>query len=552
MPEPPEDERLFEVLEDYLQQLQSGANPDRQALLRDHPGLASVLGCLDALESIAPPPAADSDTTIPYETLDMPTPLGQMPRDFGAYELLEEVGRGGMGVVYKARQKGLDRIVAMKMILASYLASPEHVRRFQIEARAAADLRHPHIVRIFDVNQFHGQHYFTMEYVEGTSLAERIARGSMEPDAAARLLEKVARAVAHLHGHSVVHRDLKPSNILLDNEGLPYVTDFGLAKVFMPGSEMTATRVIAGTPSYMAPEQASGHSREVGPGADIYSLGAILYELLTGRPPFREENPLDTLVQVLDVEPVPPRKLNRRIPRPLELICMKCLAKSPADRYPSADALADDLEHFLKREDIAARPPNLLQRIWSWTRREPALASRLAALGVFYCVDLVNFKLGVLPPVFHRNITILVAIWAACSFVCQQLLKRGRWSIPARFLWGTLDSAILLAILLVADGVASPLIMGYPLLIVGSGLWFRVRFVWYMTALSLVSYGVLMLDFYYRRPQRLVDPVTLVSRFDIRPDRHVIIFVALVVVAGAVAYLVQRVRALSSYYGQKL
>lgn len=540
-----DDPRLVEVLDCYLQQLQSGGRADRGAVLREHPELASALKCLEALDGLAPPPPPEADATLAHDTLQTPAAQAEIPRRFGAYELLEEIGRGGMGVVYKARQEGLDRIVAIKMILASHLASPEHVRRFQIEAKAAAGLRHPHIVHIHEVGQFHGQHYFAMEYVEGASLAQRIAQGPIELENALRLLEKVARAVGHLHRHGVVHRDLKPSNILLDEEGLPYVTDFGLAKVFLPGSEMTTTGVIAGTPSYMAPEQAAGRSREVGPACDTYSLGAILYELLTGRPPFREANPLDTLVQVLDVEPTPPRRLNPRIPRAVELICMKCLAKSPEGRYPSADAVADDLARFLKGEEIAARPPNVAQRIWSWTRREPALALRLAALAVFYVVDLVNYLGGMLDSQFHRNISVLVLVWAACSVGCQQLLKRQQWSIPARFLWGTLDSGILLAILLVADGVASPLILGYPLLIVGSGLWFRVRFVWFMTGLSLLSYGVLMADFYWRRTD-------LAERFDIRPDRHAIIVLALLVVAGAVAYLVQRVRALSSYFGQKL
>ena len=266
--------------------------------------------------------------------LDSPAIENQdLPRDFGPYELLEEIGRGGMGVVYKARQKALDRIVAVKMILATHLASPEHIRRFQVEAWAAARLRHANITQIHDVGQHHGQHYFTMEYIEGESLAQRIARQRLSFDAIVRLLSIVARAVDHLHAQGVVHRDLKPSNILLDRDDQPYVTDFGLAKVFVPGSEATATGVIAGTPSYMAPEQASGHSSEVGPATDIYSLGAILYELLTGEPPFRQENPLDTLLDILGREPRYPRQLNPRVPHGLELICLKCLAKSPADRY---------------------------------------------------------------------------------------------------------------------------------------------------------------------------------------------------------------------------
>ena len=304
-------------------------------------------------------PAASSDTgldPLAYESQGL-------PRDFGPYELLEEIGRGGMGVVYKARQKALDRSVAVKMILATHLASPEHIRRFQVEAWAAARLRHSNITQIHDVGQHHGQHYFTMEYIEGESLAQRIARQRLSFDAIVRLLGVVARAVDHLHAQGVVHRDLKPSNILLDRDEQPYVTDFGLAKVFVPGSEATATGVIAGTPSYMAPEQASGRSSEVGPAADIYSLGAILYELLTGEPPFRQENPLDTLLDILGREPRYPRQLNPRVPHGLELICLKCLAKSPADRYRSAAALADDLERFARHEPLSVRPPNLIERL---------------------------------------------------------------------------------------------------------------------------------------------------------------------------------------------
>ena len=206
-----------------------------------------------------------------------------LPRDFGPYELIREIGRGGMGVVYEARQKGLDRSVAVKMILASHLASPELVRRFQAEAKAAARLRHSNIVHIHEVGQLHGQDFFAMEYIDGQSLAERIAQGPVDVPTAVRLVATVARAVEHLHQQGIVHRDLKPSNILLDSDGQPYVTDFGLAKVFVAGSDMTATGVIAGTPSYMAPEQASGRRAEIGPATDVYSLGAILYELLDRR-----------------------------------------------------------------------------------------------------------------------------------------------------------------------------------------------------------------------------------------------------------------------------
>ena len=541
---PPEEQDAFEALDDYLNNLQAGATPDRDSLLAKYPELASALGCLDALDNMAP--ASDAQT-VPAEVLvDVPSGLGEIPRHFGSYELIEEIGRGGMGVVFKAHQESLDRTVAVKMILASHLASAEHVRRFRVEAKAAAGLRHPNIVHIHEVGQLHGQHYFAMEYIEGSSLAERVAEGPVDLATAAAIVGKTARAVDHLHRNRVVHRDLKPSNILLDADGEPYVTDFGLAKVFAPDSETTATGVIAGTPSYMSPEQAAGNRGEVGPASDIYSLGAILYELITGRPAFRAETPLDTLMRVVANEPVPPRRLNRRIPRQLELICLKCLDKSPEHRYQSAEALADDLEHFLKGEALDAQPPLVWQRFGRWVRREPALASRLVALGIFFLVEWFNYAQKHEDPdfqEFHWKMSILILVWAATAVLFQQIIKGQRWGIPARFVWGTLDSVLLLAVLLLADGAASPLVVGYPILIVGSGLWFRVRYVWFITGLSLLSYGVLIVDFYSWR-------TNLQDNFDTDTDRHLIFAVAMIVIAGAVAYLVHRVRTLSSYYGQ--
>ncbi len=550
MTETPDDPRLSELLDDYLARLQAGEQPDREVLLQAHPELAAMVECLDALESLAPEaeglPAdltvradlADASTTVDPAADD----LGRLPRPFGQYELIEEIGRGGMGVVYRARQAGLDREVAVKMILGSHLASPEHVRRFHAEARAAARLRHANIVHIHEVGQLHGQDFFAMEFVEGESLAELLARGPLDADRAVRILAAVARAVDHLHCQEIVHRDLKPSNILLDRAGEPYVTDFGLAKIRAPDAQRTATGVIAGTPSYMAPEQAAGHGDDVGPAADIYSLGAILYEMLTGSPPFKHENPLDTIMDVLGREPPLPRQRNPKVARSLELICLKCLAKSPGDRYASAAALADDLERFARGDALEVRPPRLGQKLWSWARRQPALAARLMAFGVFYVVDWINYARGDVDLRFHWQITVLLTAWVAASVVCQRALKRRGERFPARFIWGTFDAAFLLAVMLMANGAASPLVVLYPLLIVGSGLWFRVRFVAYMTVLAMLSYGVLIVDFYVWRPELQQD-------FDPRFHRHLINAAALLVLGATVAYLVHRVRSLSSFYG---
>jgi eukaryotic-like serine/threonine-protein kinase len=541
MTESPLDDNALNLLDAYLARLQAGEKPDRQAFLQERPELASAIDCLEALEVLAPPPRkrAPADAT--------PSASG-LPRDFGPYELLREIGRGGMGVVYQARQKGLDRSVAVKMILANHLATPELVRRFQAEAKAAARLRHSNIVHIHDVGQLDGQDFFAMEYIEGPSLAERILDGPVDFPTTVRLMATVARAVEHLHQQGIVHRDLKPSNILLDADGQPYVTDFGLAKVFAVGGDMTATGVIAGTPSYMAPEQASGRRTRVSPATDIYSLGAILYELLTGAPPFRAETPLDTLMEVLSGDPVMPRTINPHVPRGLELICLKCLEKEPEKRYASAAELADDLDRFARGDVLEVRPPTVLQQFWSWTRRQPALVTRLGTLGVFYAIETVNytFGIGATDSSFHTPVSVIVAIWVVASFICQRLLDSRRWSLPAPFVWGTLDSVALLMVLIEGNGAASSLLVGYPLIIVGSALWFRVRFVWFTTLLSILSYGVLMIDYYYRRPD-ILKPV-----IHLTPDRHVIFVVALMVLGAIVAYLVRRVRTLSNFYGRPL
>jgi tRNA A-37 threonylcarbamoyl transferase component Bud32 len=390
--EPDRETRLAEAVTGYLKAVEAGQAPDSRVWLARYPDLAGELGEFlagqEQLEELAAPLLALAGGTTPGPQSGDPVRPG---RPFGDYELLEEIARGGMGVVFKARQKSLGRTVALKMILTGQLASEDDVQRFQAEARAAASLDHPNIVPIYEVGAHDGQHYFSMKLIEGGSLAQMTARGPAAADPegqrrAARLLAAIARAVHHAHQRGILHRDLKPANILLSRRtsGLacpaegqasrlpydfePHITDFGLAKREGDGGA-TQTGMIVGTPSYMAPEQASGKKGAATTLADVYSLGAILYELLTGRPPFLGETTLETIRLVLEQPPVPPGKHNPRLARDLEAICLKCLEKDPARRYESAQALAEDLEHWLAGAPTRARPPSAALLVWAWLRR---------------------------------------------------------------------------------------------------------------------------------------------------------------------------------------
>jgi eukaryotic-like serine/threonine-protein kinase len=291
------------------------------------------------------------------------------------YDLVEEVGRGGMGVVYRAWQQGLNRLVAIKMVLHADHAGPELLARFRIEAEAVARLQHPNIVQIYEIGEQEGRPFVTLEFLEGGSLAQLLRREPLSGKQAAELIETLARAVHAVHQKGVVHRDLKPGNVLLTAGGLPKITDFGLAKLMIGGSEQTQTGMMLGTPSYMAPEQADGAAAEVGPSADIHALGAILYEMLTGRPPFQGETVADTLRQLTSQEPIPPRRVRAGSARDLDTICLKCLEKGPRQRYADAQTLADDLARFRAGEPILARPAGRLQRLAKWGRRRPAAAA---------------------------------------------------------------------------------------------------------------------------------------------------------------------------------
>jgi len=582
--ENPGEQEAFALLERYLDDLHSGRPVDRAKLLAEHPELAGTLNCLEAIEDLAFAPTenlagpGDPIHSAPTRNLGQQvesatsarpgdSPIDGTNRDFGDFELIMEIGRGGMGVVYKARQKSLDRLVAIKMILASHLASEDQVQRFVAEARAAAKLNHPNIVGIHEVGEWHGQHYFVMEHVEGPSLAEVLGAGPIESDAAAEYVVKIARAVHYLHEQGIVHRDLKPSNVLMQGvlgagdlglEGLaragnsslapspqlliPKITDFGLAKTLIGDSHMTHTGAIVGTPSYMAPEQAAARAADVGPASDVYSLGAVLYELLTGRPPFREATPLDTLVQVLEAEPPLPRQIRSGVPRDLEMICLRCLEKSPEARYRSAAALADDLERYLKNEGVEARPPGLWHRMRRWSRRQPALSSRLGVLALCAIILQTNYwKTSgtdhAVVPATHSQVMIVLGLWAVSSAIFQQCLAREKWSEWVRFVWAATDAVLFTLVLWLTGGPESPVAIVYAALITTAGLWFRVRLVWFMTGLCTGAYAWLLIDCHQRG-------IVLEKEL----FRHIILIVVLVGLGSVVAYQVKRIRALSRYY----
>jgi len=360
------DARLVVLLEDLSQKLRRGEQPDIEAVALANPDLADELRRLFATLLVTDCVAAGvnrfssgddvtQELTPAGERSVSPLAFGPSARRFGDYELLEELGRGGMGVVYKARQVSLGRIVALKVMLRGDMASSADLARFRTEAESAAQLDHPGIVPVYEVGDQDGQPYFTMKFVEGTTLAKLLAEGPMSPRDSAALLGPVCRAVQFAHARGVLHRDLKPSNILIDEEGRPHVSDFGLAKRVQADSGLTISGAILGTPSYMAPEQAAGNRGKLGPSSDVYSLGTILYQMLTGRPPFQAASPVDTVLLVLEQEPLPPRLINPRADRELEMIALKCLQKPQELRYDSAQALADDLEAFQADEPTAAR-----------------------------------------------------------------------------------------------------------------------------------------------------------------------------------------------------
>ena len=391
--------RVQRLQELFLAAVDIGDPHERVTYLRGQCGDDSVL--LREVESLVAADRADDSfldrptwpKTIPpvlAAHLDTPPGCPEVARtDSGThlpvipgYEVLDVLGRGGMGVVYKARQTALKRLVALKMVLGGAHAGPDQLARFRTEAEAVARLQHPNIVQIHEIGEHGGLPFLALEYVDGGGLDGKLAGNPQNPRTAAGLIQTLARAMQAAHQAGVVHRDLKPANVLLTTDGTPKITDFGLAKQLDTSAAQTRTGTVMGTPSYMAPEQAAGRTREVGPATDVYALGAILYEMLTGRPPFKAETPTDTILQVIEEEPVSVVRLRSRVPRDLETICLKCLQKDPNKRYATAAELADDLGRFLRAEPIRARPVGPLERLARWCRRRPLVAALTAAVAV--------------------------------------------------------------------------------------------------------------------------------------------------------------------------
>ncbi|MFO0928632.1 MAG: serine/threonine-protein kinase [Gemmataceae bacterium] len=366
------DEQLAHLLAELTERVRQGQPADVDSVAKQHPTLATELRELWAAAQFAdafarPPRSAATEPWAPRAMGRIVRPLGDLAgRTFGDFVLLEELGRGGMGVVYKARQRELNRLVALKMILRGEHATRADAARFQVEAQAAAGLDHPNIVPVYSAGEHDGQAYFCMRYVEGDTLAVRLDRGPFRARDAATLLAAISRAVDFAHQRGILHRDLKPSNILIDRDGQPHVTDFGLAKRVRTEDDsspsaaaLTHSGAIIGTPAYMAPEQVSGSRGTPSPASDVYSLGVILYEMLTGRPPFQAPTPVDTLLLVLDQDPVRPSLLNPKVDPDLELICLKCIQKEPELRYASAADLAADLEAYLKGDELSVHRTRL-------------------------------------------------------------------------------------------------------------------------------------------------------------------------------------------------
>lgn len=429
------DQQLAQLLDELTHRAQLGEVVDLDVVTREHPHLADELREVWGAVMLADAVALNVSVTQAESSSEpIPEKLSQLelPARFGDYELLEELGRGGMGVVYKARQVSLNRIVAVKMILKAQLASQDELSRFLAEAESTARLSHPGIVPVYEVGKRDGRYYFSMKYIEGETLSQRLARGPMPPRQAAVMMRTISSAVHEAHQHGILHRDLKPSNILIDKSGEPVITDFGLAKqVTGDVDSITRSGAIVGTPAFMAPEQASGTRGAVGVPSDVYALGTILFAMLTGQPPYQGRTPVDVLLKVLEQDPPLPHQVNPRVDRDLEMITLRCMQKPIDLRYRSAQLLCDDFDAYLNDEAISARSGQFLQII-SRLFRETHNAQVLENWGVLWMWHSLVLLICCLATQYlewnHDEVrwhyiliwTVISGIWAACFWYLRR------------------------------------------------------------------------------------------------------------------------------------
>lgn len=461
----------------------------------------------------------------------------QMPARIGSYQILEEIGRGGMGIVFRAKHLELQREVALKLIRSGEFANAEETARFKAETEACARLQHPNIVPIYDVGEHHGLQFFTMAFIHGPTLLQRASGKPLEPKEAARLIQKLCSAVDRAHRAGIVHRDLKPANILFDGDGEPYITDFGLAKLVGADDGVTTTGQILGTPAFMPPEQALGRKGAVEASVDVYALGALLYFALTGQAPFSGPSPFDVLLQVLEREPALPRQLNREVPKALERICLRAMAKQVSNRYASAAQLGDDLNKFLRDEPIVWHEVSFSQRLHAWWRREPILVAHLCGIGITALIVTIAFLIrGSELTAFSKRI-ILLGVWGLASFALQRMLSRLQRKDAICLSWAAIDIVLYTSLLFVADQPRGLLLIGYPMLVCASGLFYRRSYVAFMT--TGCSIGFLVLAWTFRSAE--------FSKIDFQA-----IFISGLAVIGLIlSTMIRRIRALCTYYDEK-
>jgi serine/threonine protein kinase len=458
---------------------------------------------------------------------------GPPPRFLGDYEILEEIDRGGMGVVYKAKDAGLNRIVALKVIRSGELADQEEIQRFLREAEAAASLNHPGIVPIHEVRDCDGLVFYTMTYIEGQSLSDLVADGPIDPIEAVRITYKLCNAIEFAHRNGVYHRDLKPANVLINECDQPIIIDFGLAKNKNRDESLTATGQVIGTLAYMTPEHASGKVKNVGPAADVYALGAILFFLCTGQPPFAGKGAFDVLIQVMDRRPAKPSKLNRKVSREIDQVCLRMLEKDPASRYASASDFALELQRILTGRPIDLPEESLALRVVHWWQREPILVAHVAGIGLTTLIVIVAqlSKPDDLLP-FYSRLGLLLA-WLIASFGLQFWVDRDRWRYVSISTWLTADVIVYTILIAFARPPRPLLLIGYPMMIVASSLFYQRRYTISNTVMCILGFCILCWNF----------PGELLVRWDF----SAIFICGMIVICLTILAMIHRVRGLGNF-----